>query len=106
MYNKYFSPQVKYVSYPINQSTVSRRYSGILSSLTNFWSPFVENVQFISVEASPSHGERCSHCIHQHPVSADGAHHYTPHLQYQQHPRVRYELSRLFHRNSCPDFLD
>ena len=78
MYNEYFYPQLKYVSHPINQSTVSRRYSGILSSLPNFWSPCAENVQLISVSASPSHGERCSHCIHQHPVSADGTHHYTP----------------------------
>ena len=78
MYNEYFYPQLKYVSHPINQSTVSRRYSGILSSLPNFWSPCAENVQLISVSASPSHSERCSHCIHQHPVSAAGTHHHTP----------------------------
>ena len=89
MYNEYFYPQLKYVSHPINQSTVSRRYSGILSSLPNFWSPCAENVQLISVSASPS------------PATANGVHivfistlcqQMVPiiihHSLYQQQPRV------------------
>ena len=105
MYNEYFSPQLKYVSHPINQSTVSRRYSGILSSLPNFWSPCAENVQLISVSASPSHGDGVhivfisTLCQQMLPIII-----HTTHCIINN--RGWHQLSRLFHRISCLDFLD
>ena len=54
------------VTHPINHSTVSRRYSGSLSSLKSWWSWWWQRNNFTSSAAGGVVAGNCSHCIHYH----------------------------------------